>query len=177
MKNFTIIPNQTFEQTQLSVPARYLYCVLLKFCGKGDFCFPSQITLGKILGYSDKHIRTLLDELIESRLVSKKRRGWNRSNTYYVVKLLDTERIPTSDTNKKSISPPIQTSSIPQLGSTVPIHNETPVPPINTYLKGKDKNSLKGLERMREALISKGIVKPTTLVIKPSDDYQKLSNK
>lgn len=167
MKNFTIIPNQTFEQSQLSVPARYLYCVLLKFCGRDEFCFPGQITLGKILGYSDKHIRTLLGELIEARLVSKKRRGWNRSNTYYVVKLLDTDRIPTSDTDKKSISTPIQTSNTPHLGSTVPIHNETPVPSINTYLKGKDKNSVKGFESLRERMIELGLKKHTEVVIKP----------
>ncbi len=155
MKNFTVIPNQVFEQSQLSVQSRYLYCVLLKHCGKSDWCFPSQLTLGKTLGCSDRHIRTLLKELIKVELVSKERRGWNRSNTYYVVKLLDTDRIPSS----------------PHLGSEVPVHNETTVPPKSTYLITKDNNkykySLKGKEQCRKNLERIGILKPTTLLIKP----------
>lgn len=158
MKNFTVIPNQVFEQSQLSVQSRYLYCVLLKYCGKNDWCWPSQLTLGEILGYSTKHIRTLLKELIRTELISKSRRGWNRSNTYYVVKLLDTDRIPGS----------------PHLGSEVPIYNETTVPPKSTYLITKDNNkykySLKGKEQCRKNLESIGLLKPTTLLIKPKLD-------
>lgn len=163
MKNFTIIPNQIFEQSQLSVQSRYLYCVLLKFCGQDDWCFPSQTTLGAILGYTSKHIRTLLKELIEIELVSKERRGWNRSNTYYVVKLLDTDRIPSS----------------PHLGSEVPLYNETTVPPKSTYLKTKDNNkySLKGKEQYRKNLERLGILKPTRLLIKPQLDKSIKSSK
>jgi len=164
MRNFTIIPNQIFEQSQLSVPARYLYCVLLKYCGKNEWCFPSQKTLGGVFGYSDKHIRTLLNELIEVKLISKKRRGWNRSNTYRVVKLLFTDRIPTSAL--------IQTPSTPQSGNTVPIHPEPEVPPKSTYLKGKDKNSVKGRERVRQKLVELGLKRPITVVIKPNNDKQ-----
>ena len=169
MKNFTIIPNQILEQSQLSVSARYLYCVLLKFCGRDDSCYPSQITLGKILGYTNRYIRTLLAELIKVRLISKKRSGWNRSNTYHVVKLLDTDRIPTSDTNSK----PLRNSNSYHLGYVDPIHNETVVPPINTYLKGKDKSSRKGLEKLRKDLVAKGIIPATSIAIKPADESQK----
>ena len=167
MKNFTIIPNQIFEQSQLSVQARFLYCVLLKFCGQDEWCFPSQITLGKILGFTDKHIRTLLNELVVVELISKKRRGWNRSNTYHVVKLLDTDRTPSSDTKRKTTSISLQNSNSPQSGNKIPIYNETAVPPINTYLKEKDKKSLKALEKCRRVLEEKGIIKHTTVVIKP----------
>ena len=153
MKNFTIVPNQVFEQSQLSVQSRYLYCVLLKYCGKNDWCFPSQATLGTVLGYTSKHIRTLLKELVRAELISKERRGWNRSNTYYVVKLLDTDRIPSS----------------PHLGSGVPVHNETTVPPKSTYLKTKDNNkrSIKGRENCRRTLEEIGILKHTTPLIRP----------
>lgn len=167
MRNFTIIPNQIFEQSQLSVPARYLYCVLLKYCGKDEWCFPGQITLGEILDYSPKHIRTLLKELIEIRLISKKRRGWNRSNNYHVVKLLDTDRIPSSYPDRKPTSVMIQTSSSPQSGSVVPIHNEPAVPPKSTYLKAKGKSSVKGREMVRRKLEELGLKKPTSVVIKP----------
>jgi hypothetical protein len=172
MRNFTIIPNQIFEQSQISVSARYLYCVLLKYCGKDEWCFPSQITLGKVFGCSDKHIRTLLKELIEVKLISKKRRGWNRSNTYHVVKLLSADRIPTPDSDRKPTSVIIQTSSSPQSGNTVPIHPEPTVPPKSTYLKGKDKNSVKGREMVRRKLEELGLKKPTTVVIKPNNDKQ-----
>jgi len=156
MRNFTIIPNQVFEPSQLSVQSRYLYCVLLKHCGNKNECFPGQITLGKTLGYSGRHIRTLLKELIKAELVSKIRWGWNRSNTYYVVKLLDTDRIP----------------STYHSGSEVPVHNETVVPPKSTYLIAKDNNkySFKGKEQCRKKLESIGLKKPTTLLIKPQLD-------
>ena len=167
MRNFTIIPNQIFEQSQLSVPARYLYCVLLKYCGKNEWCFPGQITLGEVLGYSPKHIRTLLNELIGTRLISKKRQGWNRSNNYHVVKLLDTDRIPSSHPDRKPTSALIQTSSSPQSGSVVPIHNEPAVPPKSIYLKAKVKNSKKGFESLRKRMEELGLKKPTTVVIKP----------
>lgn len=141
MENYTKIPNKMLNKSQLSVQARYLYCVLLKYCGKDEYCYPSQKTLGKVLGYSQRHIRTLLNELIENKLVSKRRSGWNRANTYKVSKSLVA--------NKKSGSV--------HLGSKFPIHQGTKVPPKSTYLKGKGKRSKKGLKKVKDILKKKGL--------------------
>lgn len=139
---FTIIPNQIFERNQLSLQARFLFCVLLKYCGQDDHCYPSQKTLGKHLGMSDRHVRTIIKELIGSGLIVATRRGFNRSNTYYVAKELDWEK---------------RKSGSYHLGSKYPLQQGNVLPNKNTYLKGKGKTSHKGLEKLGDVLIRKGI--------------------
>lgn len=141
MKNFTIIRNELFGPSQLSIGARYLHCLLLKYCGKDDYCYPSQITLAKDMDISDRQIRNLLKELIQYGLVFKERRGWNRSNTYKVAKAFILDR------TKDSF----------HLGSLFPLHQGDEVPPKSTYLKAKGKRSIKSLEHIRETLIRKGL--------------------
>jgi len=172
MRNYTKIPNEIFEPSQLSIKSRYLYCVLLKFCGKDDHCFPGQKRLAEILKCSERYIRDLIDELEKSEILVKRRSGWNRTNTYTLTKDLTS--------NRKPSSAPLRNSISPQLGPVIPIHQGTPLPPKSTYLKGKDKRSLKGLEKMRRVLEEKGIIERTTVVIKPKDESQehlKVTNK
>lgn len=147
MKNFTAIPNEIFEESQLSVPARYLLCVLLKYCGQNEWCYPSQKTLGTKLGYSARYIRTLLTELILSGLIVKKRTGFNETNTYRVAKDFMVER---------------KQSSF-HLGSRNPFNQGAVLPPKNTYIKAKVK---KNMEIMRDKLTKKGILKPSQIILK-----------
>lgn len=144
MKNYTKIPNEMLNESQLPIPARYLYCVLLKYCGKNEWCFPGQKTLAKILGYSEEYIRKLLKKLYTAGIVSKKRRGFNRTNTYKVAKSLEINR----------------NSGSAHIGSKFPLHQGTTVAPKSIYLKGKGKRSLKGLEKCRKELEKKGIMPP-----------------
>ncbi|MFA7300798.1 MAG: helix-turn-helix domain-containing protein [Candidatus Shapirobacteria bacterium] len=136
MKNFSMIPNEIFEPSQLSAPAVLLYCVLIKHCGKDDWCFPGQELLAKRVRVSTRYIRDLTDELINAGLVYKTRHGFNQSNTYKVSKHLEIYRNGSSD----------------QIRSIVPLHNGSTLPTINTYLKGKGKRSVKGLSSMKEVL-------------------------
>lgn len=136
MKNFSIIPNEIFEKTQLSGPARFLYCVLLRHCGKDDWCFPGQVRLSREVGVSSRYIRDLLNELIVSGLVYKTRRGYNQSNSYKVSKHLQI----------------CEAGSSYQVSSIVPLHDGNTVPTKNTYIKGKGKRSIKSLSIMREAI-------------------------
>lgn len=92
MKFYTIIPNEIFEKSDLSIQERFLYCLLLKYCGQKTICFPSQKTISKILGISERHTRTLIARLIKVGIVSSRRRGWNRTNTYTVSKDLVIDR-------------------------------------------------------------------------------------
>ncbi len=142
MRNFTIIPNEILRPSQLSLPARYLYCVLLKYCGQNEWCYPGQITLAKDLGCSPRYIRTLLDNLYEAGIVYKKRKGFNRANNYRVSKFLEV------DGNYSSR----------HLGSKFPLHEGSPTPPKNIYLIGKGKKSIKGFEKLGETLERKGII-------------------
>lgn len=143
MLGYTIVRNEIFESSQLSIPSRYLYCLLLKFCGARDWCFPGQTLLATILGCTERHIRTLLDELIVAGLIIKTRSGWNRPNTYKVTKDLKLDRKGTSY----------------HLGSELPLHRDSAIPPNNTYVKGKDNKNLKGLESMRLILIKKNLLR------------------
>lgn len=137
MRNFTVIPNQLLDQSDLTIQERYLFCVLLRHCGKKDTCFPGQKRLANILGLSDRHIRTLVKNIKEKTdILTCKRSGWNRANTYTLSKELILVRKQGSY----------------HLGSQFPLHQGTENPPKSTYLTGKGKRSLKGMEKMRETI-------------------------
>lgn len=146
MKNFTIILNELLGESQLSIPSRYLFCVLLKYCGRKEWCFPSQKTLAKDLNCSERHIRNLIKELERNELVYKVRRGFNRSNNYRLATSLTYYRQPNGNPNSS------------HLGSMLPLHTGNEVPPKSTYLKAKAKRSVKGLERLKESMEEIGII-------------------
>ena len=147
MEDFTVIPNKMLRESQLSIPARYLLCVLIKYCGQKDWCYPSQKTLGKQMGYTARYIRDLLKELELNELIKRKRIGFNRTNTYKVTKEFKT----------------IRKQGGNHLGSKVPLNEGTIFPPNSTYTKTKDK---KTMEIMREELTEKGIFQPSTIFLK-----------
>lgn len=136
MKNYTKIPNEIFEHSQVSGRARLLLCVLLKYCGQKETCYPSQETLGRDVGFSARYVRESLGELTRNGLVRKKRTGFNRPNTYTVAKSFVLER------NLGSY----------HLGSKFPLEGGSTVPDKSTYIKGKDKKNLKILDKMRADL-------------------------
>jgi len=144
MKNYTLIHNEIFEESQLSISAKYLYCVLLKACGQKEWCFPSQKTLGMILGRSEKQIRFYLKELELAGIIFKKRTGFNKTNTYKVSKDLLIEEDELKITH--------------HIGSRFPIHTDQGFPPNNTYIKVKDKTIYKrGMEDIKEILRKRGL--------------------
>lgn len=145
-RDFTIIPNALLRNNQLSIQERYLCCVLLRYCGQDEYCFPSQATLGMELGISARQVRTILKKLAKEELIAITRSGFNRSNTYHVSKDLKTDRNGASS----------------HIRSVFPLLGGSSLPTTNTYLKGKDKNSIKGFESMREMLIRRGIVNGKT---------------
>src|SRR3989344_8599830 len=102
MKSYTKIPNEILGPSQIGIVTRYLYCVLLKYCGRDEWCFPSQNRLAKDLNCSERHIRNLLEELEENNFLFKSRRGFNRSNTYKLSRSLILDRQPTSEPNGNS---------------------------------------------------------------------------
>lgn len=167
-KNFTMIPNALLSESQLSVPARYLLCVLHKYSFQKDYCWPGQETLGKDLGYSARHIRNLLNELLKSGVVVSERCGWNRTNTYKLSKNLQSTRVASSnESNGKSCQK--QTSA--HLGTVIPIHQGNPLPIKNTYGSRKENNgSSKGLESLRQAMVDIGL-KPNSQIRLEKADF------
>lgn len=142
-RNFTIIPNELLGESQLSIPAKYLQCVLTKYAGQDDYCFPSQETLANDLGVSTRYIRKLLNELIKNKLISKKRTGFNKSNTYTIVKDY------------------VRNSSSGHIGPAYPVDPGTNVPTKTTYRNNKrEKRSSKGFQKTKDLLIERGILPP-----------------
>ena len=167
MKDFTIIPNAILRESQLSIPARYLYCVMLRHCGKEEFCFPSHKHLAESLGLCDRQIRNLIIELEASGLVYKTRRGFNRSNNYKVSKTLESDRKPVASSNEGN--PPIKRKQkSAQLGSKIPIQDGNVVPPNSIYLKAKDNNVFSeiGFEHLRKTMLGLNLKKDTKQVVK-----------
>lgn len=136
-----MVPNQLLENSQLSVQERYFYIVLLRFCGKKDYCFPSQKTLGKKLGYSDRQIRKYITKLISYGLISSTQKGFNRANTYYLSKELDLK----TDRNSSSY----------HLGTRIPLHTGHDVPTKNTYGNIRGKSRDKHISSIQEILKNK----------------------
>lgn len=130
-------------QSQLSIPARYLYCVLLQHCGKDDHCWPGQKRLADIMKLQVRQIRNLINELIVNEVVIKRRLGYNQTNTYTLAKELKVDR--------QGIAH--------HISSKFPLNTGNKVPNKNTYIKTKDKRSLIGLENMRKNLLERGIIK------------------
>lgn len=137
--------------SQLSITARYLYCVLSRHCGKSEWCFPGQSTLGKELGISPRYIRDFIKELETNGLLSKQRTGFNRPNTYRLAKTLNSGKSHSSSMDKQP--------STPQISSVFPLHEGTLVPPNSTYLIEKDNNTVlrEGLEKLKKDLALKGL--------------------
>lgn len=166
MRDYTKIPNPILRESQLTVPARYLYCVLLRYCGNDEWCFPSQQTLADDLGYSARQIRNLLRQLENAGLIFRKRKGFNRSNSYNVAKSLETTRKAVSS-NSKVNNKKNRKSNSSHLGSKFPFHEGKVLPPNSTYLKGKDNKSKsqKGIENLRKEMVNLGLKKDTKKVV------------
>lgn len=84
MTNYTIIQNSDITSS-LSDGAFRLYCLLQSYCfGEKDYCYPSQNTLALKLHKSIRTIQRYIQELIQAKLIKKRRRG-SISNLYTII--------------------------------------------------------------------------------------------
>jgi len=105
------------------LPAEKILLVdLLLYGGVQGESIPSQKTLAKDLGMSDRYIRTLIVSLHEQKLLNWKKRGYSKSNRYSFNQELyihiDTKQWKYSSYEK---------------GSLVPIQNGSTLPPNETH--------------------------------------------
>jgi hypothetical protein len=73
------IINSRFSTTQ-----KALFVDILLYAGVNGDAFPSQDTLANDLGQTPRNIRYCLDMLYAARLISKKKRGFSKSNQYLI---------------------------------------------------------------------------------------------
>ena len=83
-RGWTGVPNFILESKEISVGAKLIYAMLLKYAREMDECFPGQARLAKDIGASERSVRTWLKELEKMSLVSIKQRGQGRPNLYTV---------------------------------------------------------------------------------------------
>ncbi|HNP89616.1 MAG: hypothetical protein BWY24_00166 [Microgenomates group bacterium ADurb.Bin219] len=170
MKDYTLIKNPILRASQLTINARYLLCVLLRYCGKKEYCYPSLKTLGADLGLSPRQVSVYIDELIDNGLVTKTRTGFDRSNTYKVAKSFIVENEEVVAAYKKSASNMDEKSDSAHIRSAFPLHSGSELPPNNTYLIVKDNNSYKvnpkTWAKFRTNLEERGIIPKTKPILK-----------
>lgn len=133
MKDFTQIPNALFRASKLTIQARYLYCVLRKYCWGKEFCFPDQVTLGEDLGISSRQVSEYINELIRNGLITKFRRGY-KSNTYILVTDFGDDDVLNLPYKRTTFTQNRKWDSA-HIRSKVPFYTGTALPSNNTDLK------------------------------------------
>jgi DNA-binding transcriptional ArsR family regulator len=83
-RGWTGVPNFILESKDISVGAKLIYAMLLKYAREMDECFPGQSRLAKDIGNSERSVRSWLKELERVRLIDIKQRGQGRPNLYTV---------------------------------------------------------------------------------------------
>jgi DNA-binding transcriptional ArsR family regulator len=83
-RGWTGVPNFILESKEISVGAKLIYAMLLKYAREMDECFPGQDRLAKDIGNGERSVRRWLKELQQVGLVTIKQRGQGRPNLYTV---------------------------------------------------------------------------------------------
>ncbi|WP_158551402.1 helix-turn-helix domain-containing protein [Rhodohalobacter sp. SW132] len=79
------IPDWLLNCESCPSKAKLLYGYLAKRAGKSGDCFPGQKDIAMNLNCSTRHVRTLLDKLVELDLIEIKRVGLNKNNEYRFI--------------------------------------------------------------------------------------------
>ena len=83
-RGWTGVPNFILESNDISVGAKLIYAMLLKYARELEECFPGQERLSQDLGCGERSVRRWLRELEKAELVTVKQRGQGRPNLYTV---------------------------------------------------------------------------------------------
>jgi len=114
---FTQIPNLVLRRPGLPPGAKLTYMVLLSYAWQKDSAYPGQDRLAADMGVSERSVVTYLKQLVESGLVTIRRRGLGMTNVYVLHRLARSE---------KSAPPEVQDATPPQVQN---------LPHKNTQLK------------------------------------------
>jgi hypothetical protein len=87
------VPRPVLKARGLSDRAKCIYNLLLDYAWQQESCFPSQETLAFDLDTSVDTIQRGLQELKEYGLIDWKRQGFNRTNTYSILRLSECEKL------------------------------------------------------------------------------------
>ena len=79
---FTQVPNFILVSQKVSVGAKLVYAMLLKYAWQNDYCFPGQEKLADDIGAGKRSVVRWIKELEEAGFLKVKRRGLGKSNLY-----------------------------------------------------------------------------------------------
>ncbi len=79
---FTQVPNFILVSKDLSVGAKLVYAMLLKYAWQDDYCFPGQQKLAADMGVTDRSTRTYIKELETAGFLEVEQRGLGKTNLY-----------------------------------------------------------------------------------------------
>ena len=97
---FTQVPNFILEDPKLSLGAKVVYAMFLRYAWHNDQCFPGQNTLSEAIGMSRSRVTQYVSELEKTGMISIQRRGQGRTNLYTIrfqvlSKIIRKKAIPT----------------------------------------------------------------------------------
>jgi len=88
---FGTVNANVLRSPAISVSAKAVYCLLTTYADESGACWPSNETLAKALGVTDRTIRTLLSELIEKGVIRREPRFKDGRQTTSVNVLIEIE--------------------------------------------------------------------------------------
>lgn len=83
-RGWTGVPNFIQESKEISVGAKLVYAMLLKYAREMDECFPGQDRLAEDMGTTRQSVNTYIRDLRKAKLISVQRRGQGRPNIYTI---------------------------------------------------------------------------------------------
>jgi hypothetical protein len=89
---FTQIPNIILTDDTLSVGAKLIYAMLLKYMWGENRCFPGQLRLARDMGAGERSVRTYIKELEQAELLTVQQRGLGKTNVYYLAVTVEHSR-------------------------------------------------------------------------------------
>jgi hypothetical protein len=82
---FTQVPNFVLTKPDISVGAKLVYAMLLKYAWYDDGCYPGQAKLAEDMGAGERSIRTYLKDLEAAGLLEITQRGLGKTNLYRLL--------------------------------------------------------------------------------------------
>ena len=79
---FTQVPNFILTNKDLSIGAKVLYAMLLKYAWSDQGCFPGQDKLAQDTGYGERSLRRYQEELEKAKFLEVTQRGLGKTNYY-----------------------------------------------------------------------------------------------
>jgi hypothetical protein len=81
---FTQVPNFILENPELSVGAKVIYAMFVRYAWHNQQCFPGQARLAKDIGMSIGRVNQFIKELEAAELIEITKRGQGKTNFYTI---------------------------------------------------------------------------------------------